>query len=520
MEKSIENRFNLVRERWIPIAGKGKASLMEVFSDHSMPAFGGNAIEKITLLKLSLAIAQAAYTPADDDGWRSLGPAGLAAKAATYLALHEDDFWLYGDRPFLQMPAIARARKQPAGALLPMIATGNTTRLFRSQIESTYSDGELSLLVVTIMNFALGGGKADNSIVLSPAYQGKNNVNGKPVTAKGGPALGFLGYLHSFILGETIRKTLWYNLLTIQDINNMPYLSGKLGVPPWEMMPSGEDDSIARRSRESYLGRLMPLSRFILLAVDGIHYSEGILLPGHKEGAQDASVAVSTGNDPKALWTNTEQRPWRQLPALLSFFDIGSSDQFDCRLLRAAIPRISSSEQSFIVWSAGLKVSSNAGEQYVSGLDDFVESEVLLTSAWLGQIWFQKLKLEMEALKGLSKSLYGSITSYYKALNADGTGMAASASDSFWKKSEGVFQDLVAACGALEPEVLGILRQRYARFAQDCYDQSCPRTSSRQIDSWAEHRLTTYRYLNPSEDTKASTVAHGKRKVKKQANND
>jgi CRISPR system Cascade subunit CasA len=498
MTKPEANRFNLVREKWVPIAEGERASLVDLFSDPSLPALAGNAIEKISLLKLALAIAQAACTPEDEAAWKSMGPRGMADSSASYLCKHEEQFWLYGEHPFLQMHGIACAEKVPFGALQPMIATGNTTVLVQSQIERPYSEAETAVLLVTIMNFAQGGKKADNTVVLSTGYQGKSNNKGKPSTAKAGPALGFIGYLHSFLEGESIQETTWLNLLTKKDIGEMSYLSEGLGVPVWEAMPAGEDDTIARRLRESYLGRLVPLSRFVLLKSDGIHYSEGILYPGYKEGAQDASIAVMSNGERKALWANPDMRPWRQLPALLSFFDATSGDQFDCRLLRAAIPRVSRVRPTFALWSGGLKVSSNAGEQYVSGLDDFVESEISLTSSWLGFSWFQKLKLEMEKLKALSTALCGSINGYSKALKADGTEIAKKFSDSFWNDCEDIFQDLVDACGATQGEELSIVRKRFARYAEKAYDNACPRETARQIEAWAAHRLSTYRYLDDS----------------------
>lgn len=497
MEKN-EPQFNLVREKWVPIAGKERASLGDLFIDASLPRFGGNAIEKISLLKLALAIAQASGTPEDNTAWRNLGSTGLAAQAMAYLAKHEDEFWLYGDRPFLQMRAISDAEEVPYGALQPEIATGNTTVLIQSQIERTCSPEEVAVLLVTLMNFAQGGKKADNSVVLSTGYHGKSNEKGNPSTAKAGPALGFLGYLHSFLLGSSIQETIWLNLLTQRDIEGMSYLSEGLGRAAWEAMPIGEDDLIARKLRESYLGRLVPLSRFVLFTSKGVHYSEGIPFPGHKEGAHDPSIAVSAGSDRKALWTNPDLRPWRQLPALLSFFDATSTDQFDCRLLRIAIPRASQELPCFALWSGGLKVSSNAGEQYVSGLDDFVESEVLLSSAWMEAVWFQRLKIEMEDLKTLSKSLYGSIASYFKTLKAEGKEIAAKASGVFWEDCESIFPELVVACGESSDGNLFAKRKQFARFAEECYDRACPRESARQIEAWAAHRILTYHYVNPA----------------------
>jgi CRISPR system Cascade subunit CasA len=298
-----------------------------------------------------------------------------------------------------------------------------------------------------------------------------------------------------------MRETLWLNLLNSIDIGEMKYLAAGIGTPPWEKMPRGEDDSIARVSRESYIGRLVPLSRFVLCVEDGLHYSEGIAFPSYREGARDATVAISSEKKARALWTNPEQRPWRQLPALLSFFDEESGLSFDCRLLRAAIPRVKRVTESFGIWSGGLKISYIAGEQFISGLDDFVESEVTLESSWLDAIWFSKLRIEMEALKTLSNVLYGAVAGYYKALKADGAGAAKKASNEFWRACEGVFQELVYDCSPANAEGLAKIHGRIALFAVTSYDTICPRDNARQIEAWAAHRVGTYRYLNPTAET-------------------
>ena len=81
---TIENRFNLVVEPWIPIADVGRVSLRQIFSDPSYRALGGNPIQKIAITKLLLAIAQAAYTPKDNEAWELLGSKGLAQNCLTY----------------------------------------------------------------------------------------------------------------------------------------------------------------------------------------------------------------------------------------------------------------------------------------------------------------------------------------------------------------------------------------------------------------------------------------------------
>ena len=118
-------RYNLIDEAWIPVADRGKASLKEIFASRTCRALVGTPREKIALLKLLLAIAQAANTPADTPAWAALGPDGLGKACLDYLERWRDTFYLYGQRPFLQMP-VERAKLFSYGHIMPEIATGNS----------------------------------------------------------------------------------------------------------------------------------------------------------------------------------------------------------------------------------------------------------------------------------------------------------------------------------------------------------------------------------------------------------
>ena len=491
-----QNKFNLVDEPWIPIAGRGLVGLAEVFSDSNLPALGGNPIQKIALTKLLLAIAQSAYTPVDDKDWKNLGKAGMAKKALEYLKVKKDLFLLYGEKPFLQMPAIAQAEKQSFGAVQISVATGNTTVLTQSQIEILLTDAEKAVLVVQLMSFCLGGKKTDNSAVLTPGYQGKLNSKGKPSTGRPGPSIGFKGFLHSFLNGGTLKETLWLNLLTKENIKEVKNFCDEVGTAPWLKMPKGEDCPTAQSLKNSYMGRLIPISRFVLLAEDGLYYSEGISHPGYAEGVSDASVAVNFSlKKPRALWVDPERRPWRQMPALLSFLGSEKNSSFDCLQLRVGISRVKRFLPAFGIWCGGLRVSSNAGEQYVSGLDDFVESEISLDSSWLEEIWFTKLKQEMNELEQLSKIIYGTTMTFCKSQKLDGKDRSAQATHLFWQFCERRFQNLVYACEDKSGEETKKLRRVFGAFAEKAYNTFCPRGTARQLDAWAEHRPNLSQYL-------------------------
>jgi CRISPR system Cascade subunit CasA len=489
-----ENRFNLIDEPWLPVADAGLASLRQVFGQPELRALGGNPVQKIAATKLLLAIAQAAATPADDADWAAMGAAGMAESCLAYLDKWRDRFWLYGEKPFLQMPAIAGAGVQSAGAVLAEVATGNTTVLTQISIDRPLSQAELALLLTCLMGFALGGKKTDNSVVLSDGYAGKTKDNGKPATARHGAALGFAGFLHSFLIGSSLQESLWLNLLTHEQIGELRVWTAGLGRPPWEQMPSGESCTRARQLQNSLMGRLLPLSRFCLLTQGGVHYSEGVAHRGYKEGMIDPSISVNVaGKEIKALWTDPEKRPWRSLTALLSFLSQTAPNGFDCLQLRGGLLRARLQAKELGVWSGGLRVSSNAGEQFVSGADDFVESSVMLPLDALGQSWFAALQHEMSELDGLSRILYSAALNYGKTLQTDGKSQAGQAGNLFWRLCERQFQRLVVGCD--DPVQVRQLRRTFADYVSQCYNRFCPNGSARQMEAWARHQPNLSRYL-------------------------
>ena len=491
----VENRFNLVEENWIPVADEGSVSLRRIFSDSGIRALGGNPVQKIAVTKLLLAICQTSYTPEDDGDWARLGPDGMAEKATTYLERKKDLFWLYGDKPFLQMPTVEAARMQPFGAVLPSIATGNTTVLTQSQFEVTFKDAEIALLVVEMMGLALGGKKTDNKVVLSPGYRDKSNPKGNAATGRPGPSVGYLGYLHTFLLGDNILSSLWLNLMTSANIMDHAIYPDGIGTAPWESMPEGEDCATARKLKNSLMGRLIPMSRFVLLGAEGLHYTEGIAHPSYKDGVVDPSMSVDySGKDPKILWVNPEKRPWRELTAMISFVEEEHTRGFSCALLNQGLLRSRDHVSRVGIWSGGLRVSSNAGEQYASGADDFVESKVFLPPD-LGASEFALLRHEMGKLDELSATVFGRVAGFYRDQKSDGKKTAAHATNRFWQLCERQFQSLVYACGDSHGAKVAAIRPIFARIVQNTYDAFCPRATARQIDAWANNRPELGRYL-------------------------
>lgn len=308
--------------------------------------------------------------------------------------------------------------------------------------------------------------------------------------------MGVRGFLHNFLQGNSLQETVWLNFFTKEDMKEIKMFPKCFGEAPWERMPQGEDCVVAKALKDSYIGRLVPISRFVLLTDNGIHYSEGIIHSGYLKGVVDPSVAVDfSAAKTKVLWVDPGKRPWRQLPALVSFLGSGKKGVFDCLQLRLGIPRARKYLAEFGIWSGGLKVRVTAGEQYVSGLDDFVESEMQLDSSVLGNIWFNQLKQEMNELEQLSKITYGATIGFFKAQKAEGKEQAEHASSLFWQLCERKFQELINACEDRSGGDVKKLRPVFAKFVDKAYNFYCPKDTARQLDAWAENRPNLAKYL-------------------------
>ncbi len=501
----MEKTFNLIDEPWLPIADVGRVSLRQVFSEPSYRALGGNPVQKIALMKLLLAIAQAAYTPEDEDAWQKLGAEGLAQRCLAYLEQWHDCFYLYGEKPFLQMPAIAAAKLQSYGAVLPEVSDGNTTVLLHSQVARPLSDAEKAVLLVTLMGFAFGGKKTDNKTVLSQGYKGKFNQKGSgPGPAKPGSSLHDKGLLHSFLMAENLWHTLWLNLWSKETLASTGLYQQGVGTAPWERMPEGEACSTAQGLQQSLMGRLVSLCRFCLLKEDGLHYSEGVFHGDYNDGMFDPTVAIDISKK-RVILTNPENRPWRQLTALLSFISQQNSRAFQCWQIDIGLEHAIYASPVFSIWSGGIRVHKHGtGEQYTSGSDDFVESQVWLNSEILGGNWFSNLQSAMTDLDKLAKQLELCVKNYFSELSGKpkklpliAHDLAGQATHHYWQLCERDFQDLLDHCGPGEENRAARYRQRqrFASYVQQAYDRYCPQDTARQLDAWAQCHPKLGKYL-------------------------
>ncbi|KEY59796.1 type I-E CRISPR-associated protein Cse1/CasA [Serratia sp. DD3] len=522
----MENRFNLIDEPWIPVADVGRVSLKEIFSNSQLRALGGNPVQKIAITKLLLAIAQSAATPDDDDDWKHMGWQGMADKCLNYLEKWHDRFFLYGERPFLQMPAIktlidrrasekillantkskileieSSSKPKPIGAgYYPDIWAGNNTILFQTLSPQDINNQDLAMFIILIMNFSFGGKRVESNIT---------NLSGKLLSAQysapAGPSLGgFVGNLHCFGFTETLLESIWFNLFSTEQIAERVVWSG-VGHPPWEAMPEKESDVSSEKYSKTYMATLIALSRFALLQDGDIYYMDGIQYPKVADGWLETSLLINQSDAvPRPIYVNLDKKPWRDLSSWLSY---SSSNGVECVGLNWVKRRIKKESRVLTVWVGGIKVTSNSGDQSVKQRDEFIESYFDIHTDYLGNIETEQYKFEIAELSVATSYLKKSVERYFHQVGdpkptdvrkkTRAKDVSLIAEKRMWQLCERHSQQLIHACFSKgsNPEDLLSLRKTFATYAIQVFDKICPNDSARQMDAWAQARPNFSKYL-------------------------
>lgn len=487
----MEQKYNLLEQSWIPTVDRKYISLTEVFSDSSVSAIGGNPVEKICLFKLFMAIAQRALNVKTENDLYALTNHKISEACLEYLNSHKDLFYLYGDKPFLQVPGAKEAKVKTFNEVSLEIATGNTSVVYCSQRKRQFQDKEIALLLLTLNSFAPGGKKTDNSVVLSFGYGGKTNLKGNPASAKAGPSLGFKGYLHSYVIAENLIDTIRLNIFSEESIMATGLFSEGLGIPPWEELPKGEDDVIARRLKESYMGRLVPMSRFMYLAEEGLHFTEGIAHASIYDGKYDLSMSVDMSKKkPICLWADPNFNHWKHFLSLFSFIEENPESGITCEQLKNGLKIAHKYGIKSFIWSGGLKISSKAGEQYCSGADDYVECIVPLNNSIINEEFYTRFKEYYEIMKKYDAKLYFCVRHYCEDLKFDYGNSCNRAKEILGNSIDESFNEL---CDIISKDDDKEFRRKVFRFVCDAFDEVCPATTESRIISWAKNNPTITR---------------------------
>jgi len=476
--------FNLIEDGWIPIPGEHDLqSLRNVFTRTELKGPGGNPVEKIVILRLLLAIAHAAVELPDRKAWLELTPEKLANKCLAYLEQWHDRFNLYGERPFLQFPALAKGTLSSIAATQVSVATGNKVVLTSWNVARDCDDAGKVLVLLRQSCFGCSGKRYDQDIALAPGLVKKS-------TGKSGTLTGFQGYLHSYLLGDTFLETVRNNLLCTGEIAEFNVFPGGVGRPFWEEMPVSESCRRATELLSTYQGQLFPLDKFLLLKDDGIVMTDGIAYPTHKTGLADPALTLWTdGKDGKALWCSTEKKPWRELVALLGFLDVQQGRKTPWLLYCGLAGLAKSDAGTRAFWTGGMRVSSNAGEQYLSGTDDYVESVFRISVSGSMNTRFCTFRSMIEVLDYYARMLYGAVSGYYRELQSVQGEIASGAVRKFWElleqRSQGII-DLAFSDETDQEEAIAAEQKRWRKMGLRIYNEACPNVTARQLTAWVK----------------------------------
>lgn len=484
--------FNLVTEPWIKLDNGPAISLQELFSTSRPLHLGGSPIDRFVVFRLLLAICQRALPLEDGNDWDDANVVTMKKHALSYIQKWKGAFNLYDEeKPFLQFPQIKDSKKAlPISNWVLGVSAGNATILNFGNVPKSLSDAEKAYVLLNQAMFPLRSSKADSSISLKPGYK-------KGVSALEAPALGRYGYLHSYVLGKNLLDSLYLNLVTEEDLPL--YLTEGLGIPPWEQMPKNEDDDISESIQSSYIGRLIPLSRFCLIQGEFLNLTDGIHLPGLDSGCVDLSVAISKDSESKskfrALNARLDRLPWRQMDAILSY--VSSSHQWSCyQLLKCAAPRHRTERNDIPamgIWSVGLQVNLQFKDQFISASDGYVDSEFHIPLKELGEEFYSFYTSELEKLDKVAKALFKAVSGYFVALgDANGRDQASRAVQVFWAECNMHAVDLQFAC---QQNDLLFIRRTFSAIAKHVVESCCPKTTARQIFAWANNQVHLDWYL-------------------------
>lgn len=487
------HEFSLCRDAWLSLSGGRRVGLWELFELREPVHLGGNPLYKFLSFRLLLAIVQNVVRPSCEEELEDLSIEEMKRRVYEYLHSHETCFEFYSDeKPFLQIPGLTSKKPIKVCGLIPGVSSGNTTVLNDGNIARELSTPEKVYVLLQQVMYAFSGKKADSSIVLGSGVK----------KSKSAPASPAVGYLHCFVLGRDLMHTLLLNLLTEEDLSEIPALSEGFGIAPWEAMPSAENDSVAETLKKTYLGRLIPMTRFCRIDDQLMHMTEGVTFPNLLTSAfADLSIPISISQkggkvEAKGTFARTERQPWRQIDAIFGFMDKSSS--FQCKQLSVCLDRDSCEGRRLGVWCVGMQLTSQAGEQYLSGKDGFVESEILLESDIEESRFYAIYCSELRRLDKLAKTLSLCIKNYFADMGNKAAGDASSklGVSRFWTNIGILAPELMRVCQENTDSNLSVLRKKVAGVAVEVYKQICHPGNSRQILASAKNYPKIYWYID------------------------
>lgn len=496
--------MNLVDDPWIPCIRKDgtirPASLRECFACDDIVDLAVRPHERVALMRLLLCVSYASTgIPEDYDAWEAMRER-LAQAACAYLDTWRDSFELFHpQKPFLQVADLRSASKKesltPCGKLDFALATGNNSTLFdhAALSERSFSPEWLALNLLTYQMFSLGG------LIGSVLWSGKATAG----TSCDGPCVSG-SMLHTFLRRGSLFESVHANLLSEEELSGYRKLGGDWqGRPLWECFPEGPDDREAvRNATETFLGRMVPLTRAVRLFSDRAFMllGDGLPFPSFANAKRpfpeevSATVVMSSKkNERFLLGVQPDRALWRQLAALTvrrHGYNVGGCaalvhcregqdvDLVVCGLARRQADVVDVVESVFHVPAAMFRTEGH----------DLYESEVEVAEAVARSLGF--------AVERYRQMVDGGWQGRLKLAGKDKADvlamLKAQALRSYWTAVETALPQLWNMVRALGNEEFSLLQQNWRRHvcksAEDAFFSSCGRDTERQMRAYVTGR--------------------------------
>jgi len=509
--------MNLTGDPWIPVVyeiGVHKlVSLYTLYADaEKIRDLCVTPPQRIAVMRLLICITQRALNgPEDEKSW-STCKTHISSRTLEYLKQEEDKFELYENNPFLQVKDLSAEQKDCFKTRLDKfdirLSCGHAHTLYdhrAASVESrSHADGWIALALLTLQNFALGGGQSTKAKwskkLIDGSANGKKNNN---FTA--GPSAG--SKLFTVLRGQSLLDSIHLNIIPKSHVKNaIPTAS--FGTPVWEdFPPKYESAVIDKRHRYTFLGRLVPLARFLRVSArdhrmvelftNGLAYSE--TPDDFRDPMLTVTASFADGQESQRfLRIAPNKHPWREFYAIAARTDYGALALKHLDILSRSRP-----SQVVDVWVGGLL--SNQGNPLEEAEWNFTFSAGSLYAIDLGRYeegvrWASNgeisLKLAVGAyLEELSVSEFQRREdAQFKYRRNDRrsrkfrNNVFEKAILHFWGMLDNSYGKLLDICTKTNGNVNGQWCPVVFRALNQAYEYACPHKAPRQIQAFAVGR--------------------------------
>ncbi len=481
--------MNLVNDPWIPVVLSDEsphtAGLAELFQRaDQIRDLSVDPPRRVALMRLLICIAQAALKgPSDEEKWYNCRGC-ISPEGFFYLQKWASAFELRGPNPFMQVPGLRvdAGKKAVLDKLDCRLSSGNNATLFdHGGIPEgrCFHEAENAMNLLTFLNFSTGG-KVGQAIWNNKKYS--DSTFAAPC----------IKYAHTFIRGKNLLETLFFNLLTregdVKGITLMP--NSRWGRPVWEQFPKNVKDTEAfGNAAETYLGRLVPLSRYLSLGDDSAS-SNCIIGPTHKEYAikhlpafrePSATVVQNKKGDEYYMALSSDKHMWRQLGSVLSLKESGSGTGGAIPLAGLVAYYSDFPETEVDIWVGGLETGAQAGK-----ISDMLEWSFKIPVKQLMETHLEKYRNGVELAERGEYHLLNAVKTYFTHQKMDPKSLPTyKAKNLFWSEMDRQYDVLIKAANNpveyLADNWYGLVRQAM----EDAYAQACPSQTPRQIQAYA-----------------------------------